>query len=79
MTFNERAPNASKEKIKAQFLSSFKTPDAKHLATKTLKTTSQKPTESVWEYDKHWKDLLSQLDYVINEQFLIQLFLAGLS
>ena len=55
------------------------TPDAKHLAAKKLKTTSQKPAVSVWEYDKWWKDLLNQLDYVIDEQLLIQWFHAGLS
>ena len=60
-------------------MSFFKTPDAKHLAVKKLKTTSQKLRESVRDYDKHWKDLLSQLDYVIDEQLLIQWFLAGLS
>ena len=70
MTFSERTPQASKAEIKAQFLSFFKTPDAKHLTTKKLKTTSQKLAESVREYDKHWKDLLSQLDYVIDEQLL---------
>jgi len=62
-----------------QFLSFFKTPDAKHLAAKKLKTTSQKPGETVRDYDKRWKDLLSQLDYVIDEQLLIQWFLARLS
>ena len=71
MTFSKRQPRATKVKIKAQFLSFFKTPDAKHLATKKLKTTSQNPGESVHDYDKHWKDLLSQLDYVIDEQLLI--------
>ena len=60
-------------------MSFFKTLDAKHLAAKKLKTTSQKPAESVQEYDKHCKFLLSQLDYVIDEQILIQWFLAGLS
>ena len=68
-----------KAKIKAQFLSFFKTPDAKHLAAKKLKTTQQKPGETVRDYEKHWKDVLSQLDYVIDEQLLIQWFLAGLS
>ena len=68
-----------KAKIKAQFLSFFKTPDAKHLATKKLKTTQQKAAETVHDYDKCWKDLLSQLDYVIDEQLLIQWFLVGLS
>ena len=43
----KRTPQASKADIKAQFLSFFKTPDAKHLAAKKLKTTSQKPAESV--------------------------------
>ena len=79
MTFSERQPRATKAEIKAQFLSFFKTPDAKHLATKKLKTTSQKTGESIRDYDKRWKDLLSQLDYVIDEQLLIQWFLAGLS
>ena len=60
-------------------MSFFKTPDVKHLAVKKIKTTSQKPGELVRDYDKHWKDLLSQLDYVIDEQLLIQWFLAGLS
>jgi len=79
MTFSERQPRATKAEIKAQFLSFFKTPDAKHLAAKKLKTTSQKPGETVRDYDKRWKDLLSQLDYTIDEQLLIQWFLAGLS
>src|SRR5713226_8953312 len=79
MKFTERQPRATKSEIKAQFLSFFKTPDAKHLAAKKLKTTQQKPGETVRDYDKRWKDLLSQLDYVIDEQLLIQWFLAGLS
>ena len=58
MTYIERTPQASKADIKAQFLSLFKTPYVKHLAAKKLKTTSQKPAESVREYDKRWKDLL---------------------
>ena len=79
MTFSERKPRATKAEIKAQFLSFFKTLDAKHLAAKKLKTTQQKPGETFHDYDKHWKDLLSQLDYVIDEKLLIQWFLAGLS
>ena len=70
---------ATKVEIKAQFFSFFKTPDAKHLAANKLKTTSQKPGETVRDYDKQWKDLLSELDYVIDEQLLIQWFLAGQS
>ena len=79
MTFSERQPRATKAEIKVQLLSFFKTLDAKHLAVKKLKTTSQKPEESVRDYDKRWKDLLSQLDYIIDEKLLIQWFLAGLS
>ena len=79
MNFLERQPRATKVEIKEQFLSFFKTLDAKHLAAKKLKTTSQKPGETVRDYDKHWKYLLSQLDYVIDEQLLIHWFLLGLS
>ena len=79
MKFSKRTPGANKAEVKAQFLSFFKTPDAKHLAANKLKTTSQNLGETVCDYDKHWKDLLSQLDYVIDEKLLIQWFLAGLS
>ena len=68
-----------KADIKVQFISFFKTLDAKHLAAKKLKTTSQKLGETFRDYDKQRKDLLIQLDYVIDEQLLIQWFLAGLS
>ena len=44
-----------------------------------MKTTSQKSGETIYDYDKCWKDLLSQLEYVIDEQLLIQWFLASLS
>ena len=71
MTFSEGTPRATKAEIKAQFLSFFKTPDAKHLSAKKIKMTSQNPGETVRDYDKHWKYLLSQLDYVIDEQLLI--------
>ena len=79
MTFSERTPWATKVEVKAQFLSFLKTSDEKHLAAKKLKTTSQKLGEIVYDYNKRWKYLLSQLDYVIDEQLLIQWFLAGLS
>ena len=79
MTFSERTPRATKVEFKTQFISFFKTLDAKHLAAKKLKTTSQKPGETVHDYDKRWKDLLDQLDYAIDEKLLIQWFLAALS
>ena len=47
MTYIERTPQAYKVEIKVEFLSFFKTPDAKHLAAKKLKTTSWKRAESV--------------------------------
>ena len=40
MNYIERTPQASKVEIKTQFLSFFKTPNAKHLADKKMKTTS---------------------------------------
>ena len=78
MTFLEIQPRETKAEIKVQFLSFFKTPDAKHLAVKKLKTASQKPGETIHDYDKHWKDLLSQLDYVIDEKLLLKWFLTRL-
>ena len=59
-------------------MSSFKTLDSKHLLAKKLKTTAKKPIETVWEYDKRFKELLSQLEYNIDEKLLIQWFVAGL-
>ena len=79
MQILKRQPRETKAEIKAQYLSFFKTLDAKHLAGKKLKTTSQKPGETIRDYDKRWKYLLSQLDYVIDEKLLIQWFLVGLS
>ena len=83
MTYTEKTPNVSKAEIKQQFLSFFKTPNEKHQMKafgrrKKLKTTIHKPTETVQDYDKRWKDLLSQLDYNINEKLLIQWFLTRL-
>ena len=79
MNFSERTPQATKAEVKAQFLSFLETPNAKHLAAKKLKTTSQNLGETVCDYGNRWKDLLSQLDYVINEKLLIQWLLSGLS
>ena len=46
---------------------------------KKLKSTVQKPAKIIRDYDKRWKYLLSQIDYVIDDQLLIQWFLTGLS
>ena len=70
--------NATKDKIKQQLMSFFKTPNAKHLAAKNLNTTAQKPTETVREYDKIFKYLLSQLEYNIDDKSLIKGTVVGL-
>ena len=61
-----------------KFLSFFETPNVKHMAAKKLKMTVQKLTETVQEYDKGLKYLLSKLDYKIDEQLLIQWFVVGI-
>ena len=48
------------------------------MSAKKLKTTVEKPTETVREYDKRFKDPLSQLDYNIDGQFPIQWFVVGI-
>ena len=52
MNFSERTPKVTKVEVKVQFLSFFKTPDAKHLVAKKLKTTSQKSGETIRDYEK---------------------------
>ena len=59
MTYTKKTPNVTKARIKQQFLSFFKMPNARHLAVKKMKTTVQKPKEIIWDYDKRWKELLS--------------------
>ena len=49
-------------------MSFFKTPYAKHMAAKKLKTIVQKLIETVREYEKIFKDPLNQLEYNIDEQ-----------
>ena len=70
MTYMKKTLNAKKDKIKQQLMSFFKTPNAKHLAAKNLNTVAQKLTETVREYDKIFKYLLSQLEYIIDEKLL---------
>ena len=69
MIFLKRQPRAMKVKLKAQFLSFFKTPDAKHLAAKKLKTTSQKPGETVRDYDKRWKTFLANWNMLLMNNY----------
>ena len=52
MMYIEKMLNATKAQIKQKFMSFFKTLDATHLTARKLKTTVQKPTETVREYGK---------------------------
>ena len=49
----------SKDEIKTNFLAFFKIEDVAHLASQKLKDIKQVPGETVREYDKRFKDLLS--------------------
>ena len=60
-----------REKLRNNFFHSSK-PQMRSIWKKKLKMTIKKPTETVQEYDKRMKDLVSQLDYNVNEQLLIQ-------
>ena len=43
-----------------------------------LKDIKQVPSELVWEYDKRFKDLLSQIPSNIDANLLVQWYVAGL-
>jgi hypothetical protein len=62
----------TKNEIKLNFLSFFKTQDISHLATQKLKEIKQNPGETIHEYDKRFKYLLSQILYEIDEKLLVQ-------
>ena len=67
-----------KDEIKENFLAFFKTEDVTHLAAQKLKDIEKIPRETVWEYDKIFKDLLSQIPYNIDSNLLVQWYIAGL-
>ena len=77
MNFME-SQNRSKAEIKASFLAFFKTKDVTHLAAQKLKDIKQRPVESFREYDKRFKDLLSQIPTNIDANLLVQWYVAGL-
>jgi hypothetical protein len=77
MNFTE-SQNRSKAEIKASFLALFKTEDAAHLATQKHKDIKQRPGESVREYNKRFKDLLSQIPANIDTNLLVQWYVVGL-
>ena len=68
----------TKDEIKTNFLAFFKTKDVAHLATQKLKDIKQIPREIVWEYDKRFKYLFSQILYNIDSNLLVKWYIAGL-
>ena len=68
----------TKDEIKTNFLDFFKTEYVAHLARQKLKDINQIPRETVWECDKRFKDLLSQIPYNIDSNLLVQWYVAGL-
>ena len=71
MNFTE-SQNISKAEIKASFLAFFKTEDVAHLVAQKLKDFKQRLGESVREYEKRFKDLLSQSSAIIDANLLVQ-------
>ena len=68
----------TKDKIKTNFLPFFKIEDVSHLVAQKLKDIKQVPGETVREYDKRFKDLLSQILYNIDVNILVQWYVVGL-
>ena len=77
MNFNENQIK-SKNEIKHNFLTFFRTQDTIYIAAQKLKDFRQMQGESVREYDKIFKYLLSHTAYTINEQLLVQWLVTGL-
>ena len=77
MNFTE-SQNRSKAEIEASFLAFFKTKDVAHLAAQKLKDIKQRPRELIREYDKRFKDLLSQILTIIDANLLVQWYAVGL-
>ena len=77
MNFTE-SQNRSKAKIKASFLALFKMKDIAHLAAQKPKDIKQRLGELVREYDKRFKDLLSQIPANIDANLLVQWYVASL-
>lgn len=73
-----KSQNISKAKIKENFLAFFKTEDVAQLDAQKLKDIKQLSGESIQEYDKRFKDLLSQIPSNIDVNLLVQWYVAGL-
>ena len=67
----------TKDEIKTNILAFFKTEDVAHLAAQKLEDIKQIPREIVREYDKRFKDLLSQILYNIDSNLLVQWYVTG--
>jgi hypothetical protein len=50
--------------------------DISHLEAQKLKEIKQNSRETFYEYDKRFKELLSQIPYAINEKLLIHWYVA---
>ena len=70
MNFTE-SQNRSKAEMKANFLAFFKMEDVAHLAAQKLKDIKQRLGESIREYDKRFKELLSQIPTIIDANLLV--------
>ena len=77
INFNENQ-SKSKNVIKQNFLTFFRMKDTRHITTQKLKETKHLLGESVREYNKCFKYLLSKINYTIDKQLLVQWFMAGL-
>lgn len=69
--------NNMKDEIKTNFLTLFKAQYAKNLATWKFKK-KKIPNKYVCEYDKCIKDLLIHILYTIDENLLVQWYMARL-
>ena len=77
MNFTENQER-TKDEIKTNFLAFFKTEYVAHLAAQKLKDIKQILGEIIREYDKRFKDLLSQIPYNTDNNLLVQWYIAGL-
>ena len=68
----------SKSEIKNSFLTFFKVQDVTNLAAQKLKEIKQRPGDSVREYEKRFKDILSQITTTIDHSLLVQWYVVGL-
>jgi hypothetical protein len=64
--------NRTKDEIKSGFLSFFKTQDVKHLVAHKLKEIKKILNDFVRDYNKRFKDLLSNIPYIIDKVLPMQ-------